>query len=122
KTSGSEGMPGLDPSGKPNPIGGIPKKPVQPPSQAPSVYDIVRAAQFFVTTALISLPGLPYGYRDAAAKLGWAMGLPSNLSVIFKITYLSKVADDQLRRAICHMTDFCSVLIKSPVAYNSDSA
>jgi hypothetical protein len=109
--------PGIDPSRNPDPAGGIPRKPVQ----APSIYDIIRAAQFFVTTALISLTGLPYGYRDVATKLAWAMGLPSNLS-IFSVSFLSNVADDKIRKAICKMTDFCSVLIKSPVAYNSNSA
>ncbi|PKY39910.1 hypothetical protein RhiirA4_453194 [Rhizophagus irregularis] len=92
-----------------------------PPSSnnPPSIYDIIRVAQFFVTTALISLPGIPYGYRDVISKLGWAIGLPSNN--VFNISYLSNIADEQVRGGICRMVNFCSNLIKSPVAYNSDS-
>lgn len=89
-----------------------------PSNNAPSIYDIIRVAQFFVTTALISLPGIPYGYRDVISKLGWAIGLPSNN--VFNISYLSNIADEQVRGGVCHMVNFCSNLIKSPAAYNSD--
>ncbi|RIA94843.1 hypothetical protein C1645_817428 [Glomus cerebriforme] len=91
-----------------DPIGGIPINPNEKPitqqphssNQAPSIYDIIRAAQFFVTTALISLPGLPYGYQDVVSKIGWSMGFPSNLS-IFNISFLSNVADEQIISFCC---------------------
>ncbi|GES88787.1 DUF907 domain protein [Rhizophagus clarus] len=90
-----------------------------PSNQAPSIYDIIRIAQFFVTTALISLPGIPYGYRDVMSKLGWAIGLPN--SIVFNIVLLSNIADERVRGGICHMGNICSNLITSLVAYNSDS-
>ncbi|GBC10157.1 hypothetical protein RclHR1_09390013 [Rhizophagus clarus] len=90
-----------------------------PSNQAPSIYDIIRIAQFFVTTALISLPGIPYGYRDVMSKLGWAIGLPN--SIVLNIVLLSNIADERVRGGICHMGNICSNLITSLVAYNSDS-
>ncbi|CAG8526722.1 8009_t:CDS:2 [Funneliformis mosseae] len=74
--------------------------------QSLSIYDLFRAAQFFVTTALISLPGLSYSYRDLASKLGWSCGLPSG----FNVKFLSNFANEGVRKSICNMTNFCSSL------------
>ncbi|CAI2174193.1 16268_t:CDS:2 [Funneliformis geosporum] len=74
--------------------------------QSLSVYDLFRAAQFFVTTALISVPGLSYSYWDLASKLGWSCGLPSG----FNVKFLSNIADERVRKSICNMTNFCSDL------------
>ncbi|CAG8595343.1 3786_t:CDS:2 [Diversispora eburnea] len=68
-------------------------------SQPPSVYDIFRAAQFFVTTALLSLTHLPDNYRNLISKLSWTIGLPS-----FSES-LSNIADDQIRKEICDMSN-----------------
>ncbi|CAG8597281.1 1917_t:CDS:2 [Diversispora eburnea] len=68
-------------------------------SQSPSVYDIFRAAQFFVTTALLSLTHLPNGYRNLVSNFSWTIGLPS-----FGES-LSNVADNQIRKGICNMSN-----------------
>ncbi|CAG8574372.1 7718_t:CDS:2 [Diversispora eburnea] len=68
-------------------------------SQPPSVYDIFRAAQFFVTTALLSLTHLPESYRDLISKFGWTIGFPS-----FSES-LSNVVDNQIRKGICNMSN-----------------
>ncbi|CAG8570133.1 6449_t:CDS:2, partial [Diversispora eburnea] len=68
-------------------------------SQPPSVYDIFRVAQFFVTTALLSLTHLPDSYRDLVSEFSWTIGLPS-----FSES-LSNVADNQIRKGICNMSN-----------------
>ncbi|RHZ83317.1 hypothetical protein Glove_97g13 [Diversispora epigaea] len=67
--------------------------------QPPSVYDIFRASQFFVTTSLLSLTHLPDNYRELISKFSWTIGLPS-----FNVESLSNVADNQRRKA-CHMSN-----------------
>ncbi|CAG8731579.1 16071_t:CDS:2, partial [Racocetra persica] len=70
---------------------------------APSVYDIFRAAQFFITTALISIPNLSEFYRGLASKLSWLGALPNS----FNLAYLASVADNGIRIAICKMSMTC---------------
>ncbi|RHZ85105.1 hypothetical protein Glove_71g22 [Diversispora epigaea] len=67
--------------------------------QPPSVYDIFRASQFFVTTSLLSLTYLPDNYRELISKFSWTISLPS-----FNVESLSNVADNQRRKA-CHMSN-----------------
>ncbi|RHZ83321.1 hypothetical protein Glove_97g16 [Diversispora epigaea] len=68
--------------------------------QPPSVYDIFRASQFFVTTSLLSLTHLPDNYRDLVSKFSWTIGLPS-----FNVESLSNDADNLRQKAICHMSN-----------------
>ncbi|CAG8724135.1 16342_t:CDS:2, partial [Dentiscutata heterogama] len=75
-------------------------------SSAPSVYDIFRAAQFFITTALISIPNLSEYYQDLASKLSWLCGLPNS----FNLSYLGSVADNGIRIGICQMTKTCKTI------------
>ncbi|KAF0553687.1 trp-like ion channel pkd2 [Gigaspora margarita] len=70
---------------------------------APSVYDIFRAAQFFITTALIPISNLSDFYRELASKFSWLSALPSS----FNLTSLASVADNNIRIAICQMFDPC---------------
>ncbi|KAF0501277.1 trp-like ion channel pkd2 [Gigaspora margarita] len=79
-------------------------------TSAPSIYDIFRAAQFFVTAALISIPNLSEFYRDLASKFSWLFGLPNS----FNLSYLANIADNGIRVAICKTcydksssNDFC---------------
>ncbi|CAG8823915.1 35571_t:CDS:2, partial [Racocetra persica] len=51
-------------------------------TQAPSIFNLFCAAQFFVTTALVSLSNISSSYRDLASKLSWLSGLPSNFNLI----------------------------------------
>ncbi|CAG8545322.1 3755_t:CDS:2, partial [Cetraspora pellucida] len=70
-------------------------------TQAPSIFDLFCAAQFFMTTALVSLSNISSGYRNLASKLSWLSGLPSSLNLI------SSVCDKNIQIAICHMTNIC---------------
>ncbi|CAG8542935.1 22281_t:CDS:1 [Gigaspora margarita] len=72
-------------------------------TQAPSINDIFNAAQFFVTTALVSLSNLSSDYRNLASKLSWLSGLPNSFNIVF----LSNICDKDIRNAICHMTNIC---------------
>ncbi|CAG8452574.1 16364_t:CDS:2 [Racocetra fulgida] len=80
---------------------------------APSVYDIFRAGQFFITTALISIPNISEFYRDLASKLSWLCALPNS----FNLIYLSSIADNGIRIAICRMSKTCKTT--TDVTYNS---
>ncbi|CAG8719108.1 3047_t:CDS:2, partial [Cetraspora pellucida] len=51
-------------------------------TQAPSIFDLFCAAQFFVTTALVSLSNISSDYWNLASKLSWLSGLPSSLNLI----------------------------------------
>ncbi|CAG8468070.1 9561_t:CDS:2 [Paraglomus occultum] len=85
---------------------------IPPPlaAQSPSIYDILRAVQFFVTAALLSVPclennqGSNFIYRNVASKLEWTCGiLPSSI----KAQFISTAADDKIRGGICRMTQSC---------------
>ncbi|KAF0537660.1 hypothetical protein F8M41_008325 [Gigaspora margarita] len=51
-------------------------------TQAPSIFDIFNAAQFFMTTALVSLSNISSNYWNLASKLSLLSGLPSSLNFI----------------------------------------
>ncbi|RIB14721.1 hypothetical protein C2G38_2194245 [Gigaspora rosea] len=74
---------------------------------APSVYDIFRAGQFFITTALIPISNLSDFYRELASKFSWLSALPSS----FNLASLASVADNSIRIAICQMFDPCKTTI-----------
>jgi hypothetical protein len=74
-------------------------------SKAPSIYDVFRAVQFFITTALLSLVCLErrqdfdFSYRWVASKLEWMSGMPPRS---FKLGFIA--ANERIRRNICQVT------------------
>nr|CAG8517301.1 6626_t:CDS:2 [Entrophospora candida] len=77
--------------------------------QSPSIYDIFHTLQFFVTVALVSLIHLSDNYRNLASQLGWSFGLPNGLDIKF----LSDIADEKIRSAICYIIDTTYISIIS---------
>ncbi|CAG8479197.1 8043_t:CDS:1 [Paraglomus brasilianum] len=71
----------------------------------PSIYDIFRAAQFFITTALLSLPCLSSSYRNLAFRIGWLSGLPPSF---VDSAAISKGVDKQIRGTLCNVLQNCS--------------
>ncbi|CAG8577294.1 3981_t:CDS:1 [Paraglomus occultum] len=71
----------------------------------PSIYDIFRAAQFLMTTALLSLPCLSLSYRNFAFKSGWLSSLPPSF---VDITAISNGVDEQIRGKVCIVFQNCS--------------
>ncbi|CAG8493545.1 32_t:CDS:2 [Paraglomus occultum] len=83
---------------------------ITPPlaAQSPSIYDVFRAVQFLVTTALLSIPcllnslNLNFSYRGVASKLAWTCGIPPQS---FHAGFISNAADNKIREGICHISE-----------------
>ncbi|RIA93982.1 hypothetical protein C1645_818635 [Glomus cerebriforme] len=71
-------------------------------TQTPSIYDFISVAQWIVTTALLTLPNLPVGYRQFASNFGWSTGTGGGINV----QAFSNAADN-LRRLVCHLSAVC---------------
>ncbi|CAG8612726.1 7825_t:CDS:2 [Acaulospora morrowiae] len=76
--------------------------------QSPSIYDIFRAVQFFVTTALLSIPcllnslNLNFSYRGVASELGWTCGI---LPYSFHAGFINDTTNNKIREGICNISE-----------------
>ncbi|RIA79284.1 hypothetical protein C1645_841072 [Glomus cerebriforme] len=72
-------------------------------TKTPSIYDLISVAQWIITTALLTLPNLPAGYRQFASNFGWSTGTGGGINV----QAFSNAADN-LRRLVCLLPSVCA--------------
>jgi hypothetical protein len=72
--------------------------------QTPSIYDLISIAQWIVTTALLTLPNLPIGYRQFASNFGWSIGTGGGINV----QAFSDAADNLRKQACPNSPALCS--------------
>ncbi|RIA81800.1 hypothetical protein C1645_836384 [Glomus cerebriforme] len=85
-------------------------------TKTPSIYDLISVAQWIITTALLTLPNLPAGYRQFASNFGCSTGTGGGINV----QAFSNAADN-LRRLVCLLPSVLSTFrIDENILWNDE--